>query len=358
MSASAKTINQKQVEDMAHRAIADIGGALTTALGYIGDKLGIFRAMDGAGPLTSQELADKTNLNERYVREWLRAMTTAQYVDYDPATQRFMLTPEQAEVLVNENSPFFVGGGLQLITPTTSYTAKIMEAFKNGGGVKYSDMGEDVIDGIERFFRPGYVNFLTSHWLPTVPGLIEKLNAGISVADVGCGAGQALIQMAKAFPNSKFTGIDNDAASIEHARNNAAEAGLSDRVKFIQLSADSIPSEPKYDLICTFDCIHDMVNPRGALTAIRNALSNEGVYLWTEPNCSDKLEENIGLVGRLFHNISPLHCMTVSLAHGGEGLGTVMGESKARELAKGAGFSDFTKLQIDNPFNQFFALHK
>ncbi len=164
--------------------------------------------------------------------------------------------------------------------------------------------------------------------------------------------------MAKAYPNSRFTGLDNDAASIEKAKKNAADAGVEDRVHFIQRSADQIQSIPQYDLICTFDCIHDMVNPRGALKAIRGALKNDGVYFWTEPNCSERLEENIHPLGRLFSTISPLHCMTVSLAYGGEGLGTVIGEGGAKALAQEAGFSRFEKLPIKNPFNQFFALAK
>src|SRR5258708_5424574 len=211
-----------------------MGGAFSVALAHIGDRLGIVTAMHGAGPLTSQELADKTGLNERYIREWLNAMATAEYIDYDPSTKTFSLSAEQGEVLANENCPFFVGGGLQMTAPTIYRTPEIMEAFKNGGGVAYSAFGSDVMTGIERFFRPGYVNFLTNYWLPSVPGLVDRLNAGINVADVGCGAGQALILMAKAFPNSNFTGIDNDQASIAHATQNAQDAGVSDRVKFIR----------------------------------------------------------------------------------------------------------------------------
>jgi 2-polyprenyl-3-methyl-5-hydroxy-6-metoxy-1,4-benzoquinol methylase len=351
-------LDQQQVEKMAFRAIGDMSGAFTMALAYIGDRLGIFRTLAEAGPLTSEELARQTSLQERYIREWLKAMVTSEYVNYDPAARKFFMTDEQAFVLVNEDSPFFVGGGIQMTTPTTLQVHKLMEAFKNGGGVSYAELGPDVLEGTERFFRPGYVNFLTSDWLPAVPGLADRLKAGISVADVGCGAGQALIQMAKAYPNSRFTGIDNDAASIEKAKQNAAAEGVAQKVNFLQLSADQVPAEPKYDLICAFDCIHDMVNPRGALKAIRGALKDDGVYLWTEPNASDRLEENINPIGRIFSTISTLHCMTVSLAHGGEGLGTVIGENGARALAEEAGFSHFEKLPINNPFNQFFALAK
>lgn len=352
------TLDQKQIEKMAFRVIGDTSGAFTMALAYIGDRLGLFRAMAGAGPLTSAELARRLSLQERYVREWLKAMVTSEYINYDSETQMFSMTAEQAFVLVNEDSPMFTGGLMQMAAPTVSHYEKLMEAFQHGGGVTYPELGPDVMEGTERLFRTGYVNFLTTEWLPAVPGLVEKLTAGIEVADVGCGAGQALIQMAKAYPNSRFTGLDNDAASIEKAKKNAADAGVAERLHFIQRSADQISSSPQYDLICTFDCIHDMVNPRGALKAIRGALKNDGVYFWTEPNCSERLEENINPLGRLFSTISPLHCMTVSLAYGGEGLGTVIGEGGAKALAQEAGFSRFEKLPINNPFNQFFALAK
>jgi len=354
---SAK-LDQQQVEKLAFRVIGDTSGAFTMALAYIGDRLGIFQAMAGAGPLTSEELARKTGLQERYVREWLKAMVTSEYINYDPAAQKFMMTDEQAFVLVNPDSPMYVGGLIQMGTPTTIHYNKLIEAFKHGGGVSYAELGPDVMEGTEKLFRTGYVNFLVSEWLPAVPGLVDKLKAGCEAVDIGCGAGQALIQMAKAFPNSRFTGIDNDAASIEKAKKNVAAEGVAERVKFIQLSADQVPANPKYDLICTFDCVHDMVNPRGALKAIRQALKDDGVYFWTEPNASERLEENINLLGRVFSTISTLHCMTVSLALNGEGLGTVIGEGGARELAKEAGFSKFEKLPIDNPFNQFFALRK
>lgn len=354
----SQTLDQKQIEKIAFRVIGDTSGAFTMALAYIGDRLGLFRAMAGAGPLTSAELARRLNLQERYVREWLKAMVTSEYINYDADTQTFSMTAEQAFVLVNEDSPMFTGGLIQMAVPTTRHYEKLIEAFQHGGGVSYAELGPDIMEGTERLFRTGYVNFLTTEWLPAVPGLVDRLKAGIDVADVGCGAGQALIQMAKAFPNSRFTGFDNDAASIAKARKNAAAEGVANRVEFIQLSADQLPSHPQYDLICTFDCVHDMVNPRGALKAIRGALRNDGIYFWTEPNCSERLEEAINPIGRLFSTISPLHCMTVSLAHGGEGLGTVIGEGGARKLAQEAGFSRFEKLPINNPFNQFFALAK
>ena len=348
-------INMNQVQELAFRVVGDMGGAFTMALGYIGDRLGLFKAMAGAGPVTSAELAQKTSLNERYVREWLRSMVASQYLDYDAAAERYVMTAEQEFVLATEDSPLFVGGAFHFTTPSILNTPKVMEAFKQGGGIPYSEIGEEVPCAIERFFRPGYINFLTQEWLAAVPGLLPRLEAGAAVADVGCGHGQSTVTLARAFPNSEIVGIDYHEPSIERARELAAAQGV-DNVRFVAASADKLPGDRHYDLICSFDCIHDMVDPVATLKAIREALAPDGVYLWSEPNASDKAHENRNPVGKTFHAISPLHCMTVSLAYNGAGLGTVIGEAGARRLAEQAGFTRFTKLAIENPFNQFFAL--
>jgi len=349
------SMNMKKVEELAFRVVDSMGAAFTMALGYIGDRLGLFKAMAESGPVTSAELAEKTGLNERYVREWLRAMVANEYLDFDESAERYVMTSEQAFVLASEDSPMFVGGAFHFTTPSIWNTPKIMDAFRDGGGISYSDIGEEIPCAIERFFRPGYINFLVQDWLAAVPGLSSRLTAGVSVVDVGCGRGQSTIAIAKAFPNSTVLGLDYHAPSIERARTLAAEQGLAN-VEFIAAAADKIPQERKFDLICSFDCIHDMVDPLGTLKAIRAALAADGVYIWSEPNASDKAHENRNIVGRAFHSISPLHCMTVSLAYNGAGLGTVIGEAGARRLAQEAGFSSFEKLPIQNPFNQFFAL--
>src|SRR5262252_5080407 len=356
MSAGA-SMNMKKVEELAFRVVGDMGGAFVMALGYIGDRLGLFKAMAGAGPLNSEELAQKTGLNERYVREWLRAMVAAEYIDYDASAERYVMTDEQAFVLATEDSPMFVGGGFHFTAPSIQNTHKVMDAFRNGGGISYSEIGEEIPWAIERFFRPGYINFLVKEWLAAAPGLIPKLEKGATVCDVGCGRGQSSVTIAKAFPNSRVLGIDYHTPSIEYARSLAAEQGATN-VEFVAAAADKIPSDRKYDLICSFDCIHDMVDPLGTLKAIREALATDGVYVWSEPNASHNAHENRNPLGRTFHSISPLHCMTVSLAHNGAGLGTVIGEAGARRLATQAGFTSFEKLPIQNPFNQFFALHR
>jgi 2-polyprenyl-3-methyl-5-hydroxy-6-metoxy-1,4-benzoquinol methylase len=334
-----------------------MGGSFAMAMGYVGDRLGLFRAMAGQGPLSSDELASKTELNERYVREWAKGMVAAEYIDYDAESGKFLMTEEQACVLTNEDSPMFVGGALQFTMPTAANAEKLLDIFKNGGGIPYSEIGAEIPEAIERFFRPGYVNFLTSDWLGAVPGLTDRLTAGASILDVGCGCGQSSVAMAKAFPKSTVHGVDPDGPSIERAKKLAAQEGVSN-VNFEVGKAEEAKAGANHDLVCTFDCVHDMVDPIGALKAIRGSLSDDGVHFWSEPNASDQPLENRNLVGRAFANISPLHCMTVSLAHGGAGLGTIIGEVGAKKLADEAGFSRFEKLAIDNPFNQFFALRK
>ena len=350
-------MDQQKVEAVAFGVVKDIGGAFTMALAYIGDRTGLFKALAGAGRLSSVELAIRTGLNERYVREWARAMVASEYLDYDSVTGKYVMSEEQAFVLAQEDSPMFVGGAFHFATPTILNVPKVLEAFKNGGGVSYQEIGNEIPEAIERFFRPGYLNFLVKDWIGAVPGLTAKLERGARVADVGCRCGQSTVVLAKAFPKSSFLGIDYDLRSIARARSLAATNSLTN-VEFIQAPAEKLPPEPKYELICAFDCIHDMVDPRGTLRAIQTALAEGGVYLWSEPNASEQPEKNRNPVGKAYSAISPLHCMTMSLAHHGEGLGTIIGEGGARELAETAGFSTFEKLAIENPFNQFFALRK
>jgi 2-polyprenyl-3-methyl-5-hydroxy-6-metoxy-1,4-benzoquinol methylase len=350
-------MNMDKVHEMAFRVIGDTGGAFTMALGYVGDRLGLFKAMASAGPMKSTDLAAKTKLNERYVREWLRAMVAAEYIDYDPKTETYQMNEEQAFVLANEDSPLFVGGVFHFTMPSLCNIQKIVQAFQKGGGISYSEIGDEIPHAIERLFRPGYLNFLAKDWLGAVPGLVGRLEKGASVADIGCGRGQSTVTMGKSFPKSKVLGIDYDARSIEGARKLAASQGVNN-VEFLQAAAHEIPVGKKFDLICSFDCIHDMVDPKATVRAIRSALADDGVYVWSEPNAAANAHENRNPVGKMFHAISPMHCMTVSLAHNGAGLGTVIGEEGARSLAKEAGFSHFEKLPIQHPLNQFFALRK
>ncbi|HEY7097382.1 MAG TPA: class I SAM-dependent methyltransferase [Terriglobales bacterium] len=347
-------MNEQKVHELALRVIDDMGGAFIMALGYIGDRLHLFKAMADCRPITSADLATRTRLNERYVREWLRAMTAAEYIDYDSSSHAYRMNEEQALVLANEDSSMFVGGGFEFTTPSLWNVPRIVEAFRHGGGIPYAEIGEEIPRAIERFFGPSYRNLLASEWVAAVPGLTKKLEQGANIADVGCGGGQSSVALAKAFPKSKVLGIDYHGPSLKRARKLAAANHLTN-VQFIQAPADRLPRNG-YDLVCSFDCIHDMVDPRATLRAIREALAPDGRYIWSEPNASAKPDQNRNPIGRTFQAISPLHCMTVSLAHNGEGLGTVIGEEGARSLAEEAGFSLFQKLPIHHPLNQFFVL--
>ncbi len=350
-------MDPKKVDELALRVVGDMGGAFTMAQGYLGDRLGLFRAMAGAGAMTAEDLAARTGLNRRYVLEWLRAMVAAEYLDSDPASGTYLMTPEQAAVLADEDSASFAGGAFHFTIPSLWNVPRIVEVFRNGGGIPYHEIGEEIPEAIERFLRPGYRHLLAKEWFAAVPGLTRKLEQGARVADVGCGRGQSTVAIASGFPRSTVLGIDSHAASIGAARKLAAARGLTN-VEFIAASADRLPREPGYDLVCSFDCIHDMVDPLAALRAIREALADGGVHVWSEPNASHDAHENRNPLGKALHAISPLHCMTVSLAHDGAGLGTVIGEEGARRLAREAGFTSFERLPIENPFNQFFALRR
>lgn len=347
-------MNVQKAEELAFKVINDHGGAFLMALGYIGDQLGLFKALEASGAASSAELAAETGLNERYVREWLKAMVAAEYLDFDERTSRYVMTAAQAAVLSDEESPLFAGGAFKLTMPTLYNVPRIADSFRNGGGIPYAEIGPDVPCAIEQVFRPGYLHFLVADWLAKVPGLTERLEKGARVVDVGCGRGQSTVAMARAYPHSRFVGVDYHPESIEAARGLAIRQGLTN-VQFIAAPAEQALAPGSCELVCAFDCIHDMVDPVASLEAIREALVADGVFVWGEPNATHEPHQNRNPIGRLFHAISPLHCLTVSLAHGGAGLGTVIGEAGARELARQAGFASFERLPTQHPFNQFFA---
>src|SRR5215510_5693667 len=257
MSASAQAINEDKMHAFLGKVVTDFGAALSSALVYIGQKLGLYKALANGGPMTSAELANKTSTNERYIREWLVNQAAGGYVEYDSATNRYSLSPEQAVALTDETSPFFVGGGFFVVKAMTAAVSNIENAFKNGGGMLWGEHDPDLFIGTERFFRPGYAAYLTAAWIPSLSGVEDKLKSGARVADIGCGHGSSTVIMAKAYPNSRFVGFDNHQKSIDTARERAKDAGVSDRVSFEVANASEFPGE-KYDLITFFDCLHDM----------------------------------------------------------------------------------------------------
>lgn len=349
-------IEQAKVEAFVGKVLGDTSATLVTILAVIGDRLGLFKDLAANGPATSAELAVRAGINERYAREWLGAMATAGYVEYDAASRRFTLPPEHAPALAQESGPFFFGGAYQMIPALVGILGQVTEAFRKGGGVPYGAYDINCWDGMERFTNTWFENLLIQHWIPAMPDVRAKLERGARVADVGCGRGRALIKLAREFPNSRYVGYDIFGPSIERASANATAAGVGDRVSFRQLDVSKGLSEP-CDVITTFDVIHDAVDPLGLLRAIRQGLRADGVYVCLDINCSDKLEENIGPLGALFHGFSVLYCMTTSLGGGGVGLGTLgFHEPKVRELCVQAGFKIVRRVPLENPFNNLYEI--
>ena len=351
--ATAVSLDQAKVQKFVETLVNDIGTAMRGGLCYIGDKLRLFKAMANTGPVTVDELARHTGLNARYLREWLGAMVTANYVEYFPETGKYFLPPEHAAPLADESFPFFVGGALEMIVPTVSVAPKVAEAFRNGGGVDMHDYSPDMFESIERFTAPWYRNQLVQNWLPKMPQVAQALDPGGTALDVGCGSGRAAITLSKAFPKARVFGYDYHGLSIERAIANADAEGAN--VHFEVVNCVHLPAE-QFDFVTTFDVVHDAVDPVGLMKSIRGSLKRDGTYLMLEMNCSPKLEENKNLVGRLLYSVSTLYCMTTSLAHGGAGIGAAMGEPKARELASQAGFSQFRRLPIEDPFSMLYEL--
>ena len=332
------------------RAVDEVGATLNAALVVMGDRLGLYKAMAGAGPLTPAELAQSTGTAERYVREWLNAQAAGAFIDYDPDTGRYTLPAEQAIALTDESSPAYLPGFFQIALGSVLDSPKITEAARTGAGVGWHDHGHDVFEGCERFFRPGYNANLISAWLPALDGVVAKLERGATVADVGCGHGASTILMAQAFPRSTFTGSDYHEGSIETARQRAAEAGVSDRVRF-ETAAGSSYSGENYDLVTMFDCLHDMGDPGGAARHVRQSLAPDGTWMIVEPAAGDRVEDNLNPVGRAYYGFSTLLCTPASLSQEvGLALGAQAGEARIRGVVTSAGLSRFQRVS-ETPFN-------
>src|SRR5690348_13796582 len=298
MSSTVTPIDQAKVDEFMGRVVGELGAAISSALVALGDRLGLYRAMADGGPMSAEELAGRTGTEARYVREWLSNQAAGGFVSYAPDTDDFFLSPEQAVMLAEEGNPSFVAGAFQVITAAIKDEEKVARAFQTGGGVGWHEHHHDLFTGTERFFRPGYAANLVSGWIPALDGVEAKLKSGARVADVGCGHGASTILMAEAYPHSEFVGFDYPAASIEHARAAAAQAGLEDRVRFEVAPAKQYPGEG-YDLVCMFDCLHDMGDPVGAAAHVRQTLAADGTWLIVEPYAGDRLQDNLNPVGRI-----------------------------------------------------------
>ena len=351
-SVQTKEINEDKMNQFLGKVIGDFGASLSSALVYIGQKLGLYKTMAAVGPTTPAELAQHTNTNARYVREWLINQAAGGYVEYDAESGRYSLSPEQAVALTEELSPFYVGGGFFVIKAMTHAVSRIEDHFRNGGGMLWGEHDPDLFIGTERFFRPGYSAHLVATWIPALTGIEEKLKAGGKVADVGCGHGASTIIMARAYPNSQFWAFDNHEASINHAREAAKAAGVSDRVNFEVVNAQNIPNNG-YDMIAFFDCLHDMGDPVGACRRAAEVLAGEGSALIVEPMAGNTVEENFNPIGRTFAGASTLCCTSNSMALNGPALGAVAPESTIREAVLAGGFKQFRRA-TETPFNRVF----
>ena len=349
-------MDENRAAEFTGRVLADSAAAATIVLAALGDRTGLFKDLAQHGPGTSGELASRTGLSERYVREWACGMFAAGYLDYDEARQRYALPAEHVPALAAEPGPAFFGGVHQELIGAIQRYDQVAEAFRHGGGVRPADLHPDVWAGTSRFTAQWHQNTLVQQWLPLVPQTTAKLRAGARVADVGCGTGQALIALARAFPGITATGYDVHRPSVEQARRAAAEAGLAGRIGYQVLDAAAgLPAS--FDVVTTFDVVHDAVDPLGLLRSIRDALRPGGRYLCLEINCSDRAAANTGPIATLLYGFSVLYCMTTSLAEGGEGLGTLgLPEPVLRELAGKAGFTGVRRVEMDNPFNSLYEL--
>jgi 2-polyprenyl-3-methyl-5-hydroxy-6-metoxy-1,4-benzoquinol methylase len=342
-----------KLEAFVFRAVDEVGATLNAALVVMGDKLGLYRALAGAGPLTPQELATRTNTSERYVREWLNNQAAGGYVEYDPETGTYILPPEQAMALTDESSPAYIPGFFQIALGSVLDSPRITEVVRTGEGIGWHDHVHDVHEGCERFFRPGYNANLIASWLPALDGVVEKLERGAKVADVGCGHGASTILMAQAFPNSTFVGSDYHDGSIETARQRAEEAGVADRVTF-EVSPAAGYSGTGYDLVTMFDCLHDMGDPTGAARHVRETLAADGTWMIVEPAAGDRVEDNLNPVGRAYYGFSTLLCTPASLSQEvGLALGAQAGEARIRDVVTGGGLTRFRRAS-ETPFNMVF----
>jgi 2-polyprenyl-3-methyl-5-hydroxy-6-metoxy-1,4-benzoquinol methylase len=335
-----------------NRAIEDFGAIVSSALVVIGDKLGLYRTLRDIGPATAAQLSQTAGANERYIRPWLINQAAAGYVDYDPATDRYSLSAEQAMVFADDDTPYSMAGGFELLTSAIKAEPRIAQAMKSGGGLLWSDHDHGLFSGTARFFKPGYLGNIAQNWLPALDGVQAKLERGAMVADVGCGYGVSTVIMAQAYPNSRFIGFDNHAPSIAAARKAAEEAGVSERVTFEIAAAQSFPGSD-YDLVTVFDALHDMGDPVGAARHAREALKPDGTVMLVEPMAGEKVEDNLNIVGRLYSAASVLVCTPHAIAEGGQALGTIAPESELRRVFETAGYSTFRRA-TESPTNRVF----
>jgi SAM-dependent methyltransferase len=344
------TIDEEKLGAFMGQAVVDVGASMAAPLLIIGEKLGLFKAMMKAGPLTSCEVADRAGTSERYTREWLRGQAAGGYVSYDAGTDTYTLPDEHALALAVDDSPFYILGVYPMVASVFADVETLAERFRTGQGFGWHEHDPRLFTATELFFRPGYAANLVPQWLPMLDGVVDKLEAGAKVADIGCGHGVSTVLMAKAFPNSKFHGFDYHDKSVERARELAEEEGVGAQCTFEVAGAQDFPGDG-YDLITHFDCLHDMGDPVGAARHAREVIAEDGSWMIVEPMAADTVQENLTPVGRLYYNASTMICTPASLSQDiGLALGAQAGEAALRQVAEQGGFTRFRRA-TETPFN-------
>lgn len=345
-----------KAEEFAGRLMEDLVTAWRGALCYIGDRLGIYKAMAVAGPVTVEDLARRTKLNPRLLREWLGAMATAQYVEYRPTTKKYFLPPEHAAVLADEAaSPLFLGGMIELVVPMVAASNKVAEAFRTGHPITMNDFASELFEGMERASAPNFKHRLVQEWIPAMPDVHARLQQGGKTVDLGCGSGLASIMLARGYPKARCFGYDPHGPSIERARASAKAANLSDRVQFVVGDASRIPAG-EFDLLTVFDSVHHFSDPVGVLTSARKALARGASCFLQEPVVAAKVEDNVNLAGRLSYTTCTLWCLHDSMANNGAGIGSDLSEPLMRELARRSCFTQFKRLPNSDPLEALYVL--
>jgi SAM-dependent methyltransferase len=343
------TIDEAKLQQLLGKMLGEAGAALGIGLVLLGDKLGLYKALAASGPLTAAEIASRTGSAARYVREWAAAQAAGGYINFDPTTERFSISPEQAAILADENGPAFFPAMFEIAAAAARDLPKLEAAFRSGGGVGWHEHDPCLFSGTERFFRPGYAMHLVPEWIPALEGVKSKLERGARVADVGCGHGASTVLLAKAFPNSQFAGFDYHEASLQRAREAARESGVGDRIVFERASAKGFAGT--YDLVAFFDCLHDMGDPVGVAAHVRSTLKPDGTWMVVEPFAGDRMADNLNPIGRVFYSASTQICVPASLSQEvGLALGTQAGEKKLRATILSGGFSSVRRAAA-TPFN-------
>ncbi|GAA3225744.1 class I SAM-dependent methyltransferase [Pseudonocardia petroleophila] len=343
-------MDDSRLMELIGRFAGDLGATLSAGSVVIGHRLGLYRALADAGPSGAADLAARTGTDTRYLTEWLRGQAAGGYLTYDADTDAYSMTEEQAFAFADPNGPVYLPGAFVLALGALRAEPRITEAFRTGEGVGWHEQHEDVFTGCELFFRPGYLMNLVPSWIPALDGVEDKLRAGARVADIGCGLGASTALLAAAYPNSRFSGSDYHAGSVELARKRAADAGVAARVSFEVASAQDFTGTG-YDLAATFDCLHDMGDPLGAARHVRGALADDGTWLIVEPVAADAVADNLNPVGRVYYSASTLLCVPNAKSQpGGYALGAQAGEAAIRDVVTAAGFTRFRRA-AESPFN-------